>query len=130
MARDAPREPADLPRTPEQISGSAPLSAPFGGQVGAQSDGNAKSLVHVRLPQHLVVLFPGAARLVTLEARTVEDMVDGLDARWPGMRARLCDETPAVRRHINIFVAGRRAGLQTPLDPGADVFVITAISGG
>ncbi|QIB33700.1 MoaD/ThiS family protein [Ancylobacter pratisalsi] len=86
--------------------------------------------VLVRLPPHLIVLFPGADRLVPLHARTVEEMVAGLDARWPGMGERLCDETPAIRRHINVFVDGRRARLATPLAPGADVFVITAISGG
>ncbi len=57
-------------------------------------------------------------------------MVDALDALWPGMRERICDETPAIRRHINVFVEGRRASLSTPLRQGADVFVLTAISGG
>ena len=90
----------------------------------------AQAPVLVRLPAHLVVLFPGADRLVTLSARTVDEMVDGLDALWPGMRERICDETPAIRRHINVFVDGHRAKLSTPLAPGADVFVITAISGG
>jgi molybdopterin converting factor small subunit len=46
------------------------------------------------------------------------------------MRDRLCDTTPAVRRHINVFVEGKRAGLDTRLAPGTDVFIITAISGG
>jgi molybdopterin converting factor small subunit len=46
------------------------------------------------------------------------------------MRDRLSDETPRIRRHINIFVNGRRADLQTALEPGASVFIITAISGG
>jgi len=86
--------------------------------------------VLVRLPPHLVVLFPGADRLVSLNAATVDEMVDSLDALWPGMRERICDETPAIRRHINVFVDGRRAKLSTPLAPGADVFVLTAISGG
>ena len=35
--------------------------------------------------------------------------IDALDARWPGMRDRLCDSTPAIRRHINVFVDGERA---------------------
>ena len=94
------------------------------------SEASAQAPVLVRLPPHLVVLFPGAPRLVPLVAGSVAEMVDGLDARWPGMRERLCDETPAIRRHINVFVDGRRARLSTPLAPGADVFVLTAISGG
>ena len=40
---------------------------------------------------------------------TVDEVIDALDARWPGMRDRLCDSTPAMRRHINVFVDGKRA---------------------
>ena len=86
--------------------------------------------VVVMLPANLVRLFPDAVRQVELPASTGREMIDALDARWPGMRDRLCDSRPAIRRHINVFVAGRRATLETPLAPGAEVTVLTAISGG
>ena len=84
----------------------------------------------VRLPLLLTTLFPEAERVVRVEAASVRDVIDALEARWPGMRDRLCDTTPAIRRHINVFVEGRRARLDTPLAPGADVHVLTAVSGG
>jgi molybdopterin synthase sulfur carrier subunit len=84
----------------------------------------------VRLPAVLQTLFPAAERLVESRAATVDALMDDLDARWPGMRERLCDERPAIRRHINVFVDGERAALDTPLRPGADVFILLAISGG
>jgi molybdopterin converting factor small subunit len=86
--------------------------------------------VIVRLPDALVALFPGAPRRLEIAAATVGEAIDNLDRRWPGMRDRLCDSTPAIRRHINVFVQGERASLETPLEPGAEVFVLTAISGG
>ena len=86
--------------------------------------------VVVTLPPNLVRLFPGAVRRLELPASTVREMIDALDARWPGMRDRLCDSRPAIRRHINVFVEGRRATLETRLSPGAEVTVLTAISGG
>ena len=86
--------------------------------------------VHVRLPVLFTSLFPTAERELTLAVGTVAELMDALDARWPGMRDRLCDSTPAIRRHINVFVEGKRATLDTRLAPGADVFIITAISGG
>jgi sulfur-carrier protein len=86
--------------------------------------------VVVRLPGVLVDLFPGAPRRLEVSAATVNDMVNELDRGWPGMRDRLCDSSPSVRRHINIFVDGERAGLDTKLPAGAEVFVLTAISGG
>ena len=58
------------------------------------------------------------------------ELIDALDAQWPGMADRLRDSTPRVRRHINIFVAGERAGLDTSIPSGAEVFIMTAISGG
>ena len=86
--------------------------------------------VTVRLPGVLVDLFPGSLRQVEMDAATVDEMIRELDARWPGMRDRLCDSTPAVRRHINIFIDGERARLDTPIEAGTEVFVLTAISGG
>jgi sulfur-carrier protein len=86
--------------------------------------------VVVTLPNALASLFPGCGRRVELSAATVGEMIGALDARWPGMRDRLCDPTPRLRRHINVFVEGERASLDTPLAPGARVFVIPAITGG
>lgn len=86
--------------------------------------------VTVKLAGALVSLFPDAPRRLEVPAATVAEMIDNLDAQWPGMRDRICDSTPAIRRHMNVFVDGERATLETRLDPGAEVFVLTAISGG
>jgi molybdopterin synthase sulfur carrier subunit len=88
------------------------------------------SSVVVLLAPALVRLFPGCARELTVSPTNVQEMVDALDARWPGMRDRICDSTPRIRRHMNIFVEGERATLETLLRPGTEVFVMTAISGG
>lgn len=87
-------------------------------------------MVSVTLPAALLPLFPGAPRQLAVEAATVDEVMDALEARWPGMRDRLCDSRPAIRRHINVFVEGRRATLATKLAPEAEVFILTAVSGG
>ena len=86
--------------------------------------------VVVLLPSALADLFPDSDRRVEVNAATVDEMMDALDRRWPGMRDRLCDSRPAIRRHINVFVDGERATLMTVLKPGTEVYVLTAISGG
>ena len=86
--------------------------------------------ITVRLPGVLVDLFPGSRRSVQMTAATVNEMMDALDSLWPGMRDRLCDSTPAIRKHINVFIDGERARLDTRIEPGTEVFVLTAISGG
>jgi predicted phage tail protein len=87
-------------------------------------------LVIVRLPEALVRLFPGSVRRVELRAATVAEAIEALNASWPGMRDRLCESPRRARRHINIFVAGERARLDTPLTPGTEITIMTAIRGG
>ena len=98
----------------------------------AQEAGTAQTTakITVRLPGVLVDLFPGSTRSVEMSAATVDQMMDELDRRWPGMRDRLCDSRPAIRKHINVFIDGERAKLDTRIGPGTEVFVLTAISGG
>jgi molybdopterin converting factor small subunit len=86
--------------------------------------------MRVLLPRSLTRLFPGSPPSVDVEAATVGAAIDALDRGWPGMRDRLCDSTPRIRRHINIFVDGERATLATPLPPGCEVVILPAISGG
>ena len=86
--------------------------------------------VMVTLPVALMNLFPGCLARVELSASTIRDVIDALDRRWPGMRDRICDSTPGIRRHINVFVEDERATLETHLKRGAEVIIMTAISGG
>ena len=86
--------------------------------------------VVVKLPRALLDLFPEADEEVEIKAATVEDMIAVLDGYWPGMRDRLCDSTPRIRKHLNIFVEGRRSTLATALPDRGKVYILTAMSGG
>ena len=86
--------------------------------------------VEVRLPATLPPLFPGLPRRLELDAATVGEALDELDERWPGIRDRLCEPGPVLRRHIHVYVNGERGAVETPLPPGARMAVIAAISGG
>jgi len=86
--------------------------------------------VVVHLPRSLVALFPGTERRMEARGRTVAEVIDDLDTRVPGLRNRLVDAGPAIRTHLNVFVAGERAGLDSHVSPGDDIHVIPAVSGG
>ena len=74
-------------------------------------------MADIHLPPTLMPLFAGLPRR--------------LDARWPGLRDRLCDPSGGqIRQHIHVYVDRERAGLDTSLEPGSLVHVIAAISGG
>jgi sulfur-carrier protein len=84
----------------------------------------------LRLPTTLPTVFPGLPRELELDASTVDDAIAQLDERWPGLRDRLCEPGPVLRRHINVYVDGTRGALDTELAPTSRVDVIAAISGG
>jgi molybdopterin converting factor small subunit len=87
-------------------------------------------MASVHLPSTLPPLFPGLSRHLEIEAATVEEAIARLDERWPGLRDRLCEPGPALRRHINVYVDQERADLGTRLEPRSRLDVIAAISGG
>ena len=58
------------------------------------------------------------------------EAIDRLDEVAPGIRNRLIDAGPTIRRHINVFVDGVPASLATPLAPESVIHVIPAVSGG
>jgi molybdopterin synthase sulfur carrier subunit len=87
-------------------------------------------VAEVHLPRSLVALFPGAPRRLSAQGATVAEVIADLDAQVPGLRNRLVDAGPSIRTHINVFVAGERATLATPVPHDAVVHVIPAVSGG
>ena len=87
-------------------------------------------MADLRLPPTLTPLFADLPRRVEVDAATVADAIARLDARWPGVRDRLCEPGPVLRQHIHVYVDRCRAELETALEPGSRVDVIAAISGG
>jgi molybdopterin converting factor small subunit len=84
----------------------------------------------VRIPRSLAALFPGTPTRLSAAGATVEELIADLDAQVPGLRNRVLDAGPSIRTHINVFVAGERATLATPVPPNATVHIIPAVSGG
>ena len=87
-------------------------------------------MADLHLPATLPPLFRDLPRRLEIEAATVDEAIARLDERWPGLRDRLCEPGPALRRHINVYVEGQRGDLGTQLGPESRVDVIAAISGG
>jgi sulfur-carrier protein len=87
-------------------------------------------VAELHLPTTLIPLFDDLPRQLELDAATVDDAIQQLEQRWPGMRDRLCERGPVLRPHINVYVDRERAELDTALDARSRVDVIAAISGG
>jgi len=77
--------------------------------------------------------FTSGAESVEVEAGTVKDILDKLDAKYPGFRASICDESGSLRRFINIYLDGEDVrfleNLATPAADGSELAIVPAISG-
>ncbi len=66
--------------------------------------------------------------------RTVREALDRLFADNPKLAGYVVDEHGALRHHMNIFVDGEmvrdRQQLSDPIDDGAEIYVMQALSGG
>ena len=87
-------------------------------------------MADLHLPSTLPPLYRDLPRRLEVDAATVAEAIERLDELWPGLRDRLCEHGPVLRRHINVYVDRERAGLDTPLAARSRVDVIAAISGG
>ena len=87
-------------------------------------------MIHV--PRELRLL-QGRLELM-LSAASVRAVLDELERRHPSLYRGICDDTGAVRRHVNVFVnkdhMRDRDGLETELVPGDEIVILPAVSGG
>src|SRR4029079_2285312 len=88
------------------------------------------AVADVHLPSTLPPLFPELPRRLDVAAASVDEAIERLDERWPGLRDRLCEPGPVLRPHINVFVDRERAALDSAITASSRVDVIAAITGG
>jgi sulfur-carrier protein len=84
----------------------------------------------VLLPRSLLALFPGTEKRHDVSGSSVGEVIDRLDATIPGMRDRLVEAGPRLRRHINVFVDGDPAALETVVGDHSTIHILPAVSGG
>jgi molybdopterin converting factor small subunit len=89
--------------------------------------------ITIRIPTVLRSDCGGASEL-SLSAANVRGALAEVERSHPVLYGRICDETGAVRRHVNVFVnkshMREQAGLDTVLESGDVVTILPAVSGG
>jgi len=74
------------------------------------------------------------AEQLSVTAPTVRAALEDLERSQTALYRNICDETGAVRRHLNVFVNADNVrdldGVDTTLAPGDVVTVLPAVSGG
>jgi molybdopterin converting factor small subunit len=91
--------------------------------------------VEVQIPGGLREYCRGAAE-ISVSAATVGDALKELKREHPSLYTSVCDETGAVRRHVNLFVNSdlvpvrQEQGMETAIRPGDVLTIWPAVSGG
>lgn len=89
--------------------------------------------VKVRIPTPLQKLTGGEGE-VQIAAANVKELLDQLEKKYPGIQARLCDESGRVRRFVNIYLNEEDIRFlkqeSTPLKDTDEISIVPAIAGG
>ncbi len=89
--------------------------------------------VSIRIPTQLRSLSGGASE-VSVEGATVGEALSALDAAHPGFAERLYDESGALRRFVNVFLAEDDirflSGVDSPVADGPTISIVPAVAGG
>jgi sulfur-carrier protein len=89
--------------------------------------------VSVRIPT-ILRTYTGGESEVPASCATLAEVLDDLESRHPGIRARILDDNGALRRFVNVYVGNDDVrfldDLATPTPDGVQVSVIPAVAGG
>jgi sulfur-carrier protein len=87
----------------------------------------------VRIPTTMRPI-SGGASTVQVDGDTLGEVLRNLEAKHPGFGERLFDESGALRKFVNVFVADDDVrylqGLDTPVPANETVSIIPAVAGG
>ncbi|MBI4312035.1 MAG: MoaD/ThiS family protein [Chloroflexi bacterium] len=87
----------------------------------------------VRIPTPLRPVTGGLDR-VHADGNTVGEVLRGVEHRYPGVLARLLDDSGDLRRYVNVYLNGEDVGylggLETPASRDDELTIVPAVAGG
>ncbi len=88
--------------------------------------------IEVRIPT-ILRTYTGGAKAVEADGKTLDELLDNLEAAHAGLRARLVDDGK-LRRFVNVYLNDEDVrflgGLETEVKDGDTVTVLPAVAGG
>ena len=92
--------------------------------------------VEVRIPT-ILRTYTGGEKAVTGQGTTMVELIDDVEGRHPGLKARLVDakdDPTALRRFVNVYVNDEdvrfTGALDTAVKDGDNVTILPAVAGG
>ena len=89
--------------------------------------------VSVRIPT-ILRTYTGGESEVTADGADLGEVLDNLEASYPGIKARVLDDAGDLRRFVNVYVGNDDVrfleNLDTATPDGTQISVIPAVAGG
>ncbi|MBI5971242.1 MAG: MoaD/ThiS family protein [Deltaproteobacteria bacterium] len=89
--------------------------------------------VKVRIPTPLRKITNGSDE-VAAEGRNVAELLSDLEAKFPGLKERICEPDGKLRRFVNLYLNDEdirfKKNMETELKDNDEVSIIPAIAGG
>lgn len=71
---------------------------------------------------------------IDVDASNVSEVLDAVEAEFPGIKERICEPDGRIRRFVNVFVNGddvrALSGADTEVKDGDEIAIIPAVAGG
>lgn len=87
----------------------------------------------VRVPTALRKL-TGGKEFIEATGNSIREVIENIEAEYPGVKKKLCDEDGTLRRFVNIYVNGDDirflSGLDTETPAGKEISIVPSIAGG
>jgi molybdopterin synthase sulfur carrier subunit len=87
----------------------------------------------VRIPSPLRRYTDGQSK-VTVPGATVNQVIDGLEASYPGLKSRICEDNGQIKRYVNVFVNEDEIrtlnGADSEVGENDEVSIVPAMAGG
>ena len=87
----------------------------------------------IRIPTPLRRMTNGQDK-VEIDAPNLSELIQSLDAQFPGLKERLVDEAGEIRYFVNIYLNGEDVrflqGMDTATKTGDEISIVPAVAGG
>ncbi len=89
--------------------------------------------IQVRIPTPLRGLTE-EKEVVEVDGGTVAELIENLQAKYPGLKERICDDNGELRRFVNVYLNDEdirfKDGKDTAVKDGDEISIVPAIAGG
>ena len=89
--------------------------------------------ISVRIPTPLRRVTNGQDK-ADVSGDTLNALIADLDSQFPGIKARICDDSGEIRNFVNVYVNGEDVrfldGINTATSDGDEISIVPAVAGG